>query len=538
MNDFSLMVPREIENSEWRWVFISSILLLIVITLPFIIAYGLAGPDKLFMGMLINPIDGLSYLAKMQQGVDGSWLFHLPSTPDAHAGVFLFTFYLSLGHLASLLNLPPITIFHVMRIIGAMMMFFALYRFVADWTSSVEQRRITWSLAVLGSGFGWLAIAFGHVSPDVLLIPEAFPLQAAYANPHFPWAIAAALVAAHVLVVKCLMEDDVYPAPDIETLGLVAATVLLATTSPFILLPIGIGFGAMLIWLMWQRRELPLRELAWGSVVLIFGLPFIIYGFVATSAQNNPIFATWMAQNATPSPTIWDYLIAFAPLLLMAGIAIASLRRVFQSGDVFLLGWLVSGIILLYIPINLQRRFVMGLIVPLSIYAGRGLWRVIAPKFGRRRGLAVALSFALFMPTTIVAIVAPLVNGLNLAESDGGLYFVNNSEIEAFQWLGRHAHDSLVLASPNVGALLPVYGVRVVYGHPYETVRADERAEEVLDFYWGTDCSVLATEKVDYVLVGPRERALSDGDMCPVDGKIVYESTDSPEVVIYAVNSN
>lgn len=536
MNDFSLMVPREIENNEWRWVFICSILLLFVITIPFVAAYGLAGPDKLFMGVLVNPIDGASYQAKMQQGVTGSWLFHLPYTPEAHDGIFVYTFYLALGHLARLLNLPAITVFHAVRLIGAMMMFFAIYRFVADWTSSVEQRRITWLLAVLGAGLGWVALLFGYLSPDMLGIPEAFPLQAAYANAHFPWAIAAALVAAHVLVVKCLMEDDVYPSLNIETIGLAAATVLLVSMSPFVLLPVGIGFAAMLVWLMWRRRELPVREFAWGSVVLIFALPFVIYNLSAFSARN-PVFALWMAQNQTPSPPVWGYLIAFAPLLIMAGVALASLHRVFQPGDVFLLGWLLGGAALLYAPISLQRRFSMGLIIPLAIYAGRGLWRIIAPRFGKRQGLAVALSFAVFMPTTIVALVAPLVNGLKLADGDGGLYFVRSSEVEAFEWLDQNAHDSVVLASPEIGAFLPLYGVRVVFGHPYETARADERYQEVLDFYEGTDCSVIDTERVDYVFVGPREHALT-GDMCPMEGTVVYESPANPEVVIYATDGN
>src|SRR5690606_40637088 len=66
-------------------------------------------------------------------------------------------------------------------------------------------------------------------------------------------------------------------------------------------------------------------------------------------------------------------------------------RRSSDLVDVFLLGWLVSGALLLYAPLSLQRRFTMGLIVPLAVYAGRGLWRVILPKIAeRRRGLVIA----------------------------------------------------------------------------------------------------------------------------------------------------
>lgn len=538
MNDFSWMVPRDIENAEWRWVFISSVILLVLITVPFVWAYAVAGTDAQFMGVLVQPIDGASYQAKMRQGLEGGWLFRLPYTPEPHQGVFLFTFYLAMGHLAATLNLPTITIFHAARLVGAMLMFVSIYRFVADWTSSVEQRRLSWSLAVLGAGFGWIALLFEHATPDLLTVPEAFPLQAAYANAHFPWALAAAMVLAHVLVTKCLLEDDVYPGLNLESIGLAAATVLLVSTSPFVLVPIGVGFAAMVGWLAWRQRTFPRRELAWGLVVLVFGMPFVLYNAYAISSRN-PVIQIWMSQNITPSPPVWDYLIAFGPLLILAVAGIAPLRRVFQPGDVFLLGWLVSGALLLYAPIGLQRRFTMGLIIPLSIYAARGLWRVIIPRLAeRRRGLAVALTFAAFMPTTVIAIVAPMMVSVSLSQGNGGEYFIARSEEEALLWLEENAPGAVVLASPGVSHYLPVFGARPVYGHPYETLNAEAREEAVFEFFSGEDCSVLRDEPVDYIWVGPRERELGPEGACPVDGPRVYESSDGGEVVIYAARDS
>lgn len=534
MNDFSLMVSREIDHAEWRWVFVCSIALLVLITIPFVWAYGVGGSEARFMGVLVNPIDGASYQAKMRLGVEGSWLFYLPYTPELHDGVFLFTFYLAMGHLARILSLPVITVFHGVRLVGAVLMFFAIYRFVADWTSSVEQRRLAWSLAVLGAGFGWVALAFGHTTPDILSVPEAFPLQAAYANAHFPWAIAAAMLVAHVLVIKCAADEDAVPALDIETVGLAAASVFLATTSPFVLLPIGIGFGAMLAWLIWQRRELPRRELAWGLVVLIFVFPFAAYS-AWVMVVGNPAIAAWMEQNVTPSPPVWDYLIAFGPLLMLALPGIWASRRKMEAVDIFLLSWLVGGALLLYAPFSLQRRFTMGLIMPLAVYAGRGLWRVIIPKITeRRRGLVVALTFALFMPTLVIALVGPMFASLDMKQKDGGLYFLGRSELEAVKWLERNARGAVVLASPELSMYLPAYGLRVVYGHPMETIRAEERKQAVAAFYEGTDCTVVQDEPVQYVVVGPRERKLAQGSMCPVRGEEVYHSPDGGEVVIYA----
>lgn len=533
-----MMTNSEIENSEWRWVFVASALLMVTISLPFIWAYAAATPDSQFMGVLVNPVDGASYQAKMYQGYSGSWLFHLPYTPEPHRGVFLFTFYLALGHLSRLLGIPAILVFHASRLASSLLMLVVLYQFVADWTSDVTQRRMTWGLAVIGTGFGWIALlAAGVTMPDVGILPEAFPLQAAYANPHFPLAIASAVWMAHVLVTSTLGETASWPQLNGRTLGLGVGALALVSMSPFVLIPLGAGYGALCIWLWWRRRAFPRREANWGMVVLLFGLPLAAYNAWAISADN-PIFHAWMGQNQTPSPPVWDYLIAFGPILILAGIGLWGSRRSFHDGDVFLIAWIVSTLVLLYAPLGLQRRFTMGLIVPLAIYAGIGLWRVIVPSLARRwRSVAIALVACLMLPSTVMAIVVFLVGTIHPTQS--GLYYVSRMEDQALDWLQVDAEpNALVLASPTFSLYLPPRGFRVVYGHIFETLNAEERQRAVDDFYKGRDCGVVAREGVDYIVVGPREQKLAGGrDMCPVPGEEVFRSSDGT-VIVYAVSGN
>jgi hypothetical protein len=533
-----MSMDNEIENKEWRWVFVASTLLMITISLPFVWAYAAAAPNSHFMGVLVNPIDGASYQAKMYQGYSGSWLFHLPYTPEPHRGVFLFTFYLALGHLAQLLGLPSILVFHAVRLVGGLFMLVMLYLFIADWTSDTAQRRISWGLAVLGTGFGWVALLItGIDTPDVGTLPEAFPLQAAYANPHFPWALALAVWMAHILTTTALTETDKWPQLDGRTLGLGLATLALVSMSPFILIPLGIAYAALCIWQWRQQQVFPRREVDWGVVVLIFGLPLIAYNIWAVSAAN-PIFQAWMSQNLTPSPPVWKYLVAFCPLLILAGLGVWGSRHHLKGGDVFLLSWIVSTLILLYAPLGLQRRFAMGLVVPLAIYAGIGLWRIIAPALARRwRPVIIVLAFCLMVPSTVLAIVVYLVGTLNPAQS--GYYYTNSAENQALSWLQDDAKpDALVLASPSFSLFIPEHGLRVVYGHPFETINAEARKQAVDAFYRGQDCGVVAREGVDYVVVGPREQTLAGGqEMCPVAGTEVFHSADG-EITIYEVSGH
>ena len=525
------VIAGVIEQDEWRWVLVASSLLIIAISIPFVWAYAAAVPGHCFGGFLVNPVDGHSYLAKMYQGYSGGWLYTLPYTPEPHQGVMLFSFYLAPGHLARLLSLPLILDFHTARLKGSLLMLLSLYVFVSDWTDDVTQRRITWGLAAVGSGFGVFALMAGRATPTPdLNMPEGFLLYAAYANAHFPWAISALIWVAHTLTRVILVERDLQPMLHIHSLVLTAATLLLMSISPFGLAPLGIGVGALLALLWRGQKQFPLREFEWSLVPLIFGLPLFAYNIWAISGAN-PAFQAWMRQNLTPSPPVWDYLIAYGLLLALGAVGILRGCRTLDGGDALLLAWLIGGAVLLYAPIGLQRRFTMGLILPLSIYAGRGVWRVLVPLVGRRlRPILISVIFLLAAPTTVLVITLPMAG---VAARDGRLY-VTDEETALLDWVTDNTPgDSLVLASPDYSLYLPARGRRVVYGHPFETLHAEEREREVISFYAGVDCSVVPNEGVDYVVVGPREHALGQGEKeCPIPGELAVRFGD---VELYVV---
>ena len=75
------MTPSTNSGSSWRWAISWALVMLGVSCMPYFIAIFLAPEGWQFAGILVNPYDGHSYLAKMQQGWGGSWLFHLTYTP-------------------------------------------------------------------------------------------------------------------------------------------------------------------------------------------------------------------------------------------------------------------------------------------------------------------------------------------------------------------------------------------------------------------------------------------------------------------------
>ena len=96
--------------------------------LPYLLAYLWAPPGHHFGGFFFIADDATTYLAKMRQGAEGSWLWNDPYTSEPHGGVFLFSFYLLFGHLTALLHLPLIAGYHLARISGAVALIIATDR--------------------------------------------------------------------------------------------------------------------------------------------------------------------------------------------------------------------------------------------------------------------------------------------------------------------------------------------------------------------------------------------------------------------------
>jgi len=133
----------------------------------------------------LNPIDGQSYLAKMQQGFQGNWRFLLPYTAEPGDGAYLFILYIGLGHIARILNLPIILIFHVFRLGGSIVLVYSLWKLSSILFSEKKYQLLFFCLGVFGSGLGWIGILAGKFTSD-FWVAEAYPFLSMYANLHFP----------------------------------------------------------------------------------------------------------------------------------------------------------------------------------------------------------------------------------------------------------------------------------------------------------------------------------------------------------------
>lgn len=511
-------------RDSW-FVVIISLVVLCLVCLPYILAARVSGTDFVFNGFLFNPFDGNTYLAKMLQGWQGHWRFTLPYTADPGEGAFLFIFYLGLGHLARILNLPNIVVFHLARFLGAALLLWTLWRYFGALFSSSRPRKFAFALAALGSGMGWLLVASGTLTSD-FWVAEAYPFLTSYANPHFPISLS--------LLLWLLMPplDRALRVWQLAVIG--AGALALSILSPFgVVVVLMVSGGDFL------RRVLQ-KSWSWNLFwrlfsILLLGVPVMFYDLWAVAVD--PVLAGWNAQNLTPSPPLWDLLVSFLPALLLAVVGAWGVIR-WRKQDLHLeagspedwvpfLLWVSLGLFLMYLPWGLQRRFIIGFYIPIAGLSAIGLELLAAGRPRRYRAL-VAVVFILAIPTNMIVLLA----GFQATRIHDHQVYITKGEHQALTWIANNSgFEDLVLSSPEMGLFIPAYtGRQVIYGHPFETVDADHEEKAVTEFYSGNYSEAqmqdfIIDRGVDYIFFGPRERVLGPISI-PVSWEAVFQSSD------------
>ncbi len=508
------------DRREWCWVLVCSGAIVAVCCVPYLIAWLTTPAGLRFGGILVNPLDGHSYLAKMRQGWEGAWLFRLTYTPEPHSGAAIFLFYLGLGHLARVAGLPIIAVYHAARILAGFGLLVTIYAFVSRLSRNAHERRLIFLLAGATAGLGWLGVMLG-LFPIDLWVPEAFAFFSLLSNPHFPLAIALMLI---------ILAGVLWPAKGpYGWLVPGLAGLALGIVAPFAL---PVLYATLLVHLLVSafparsaRNEcglaLPKNNRNMGSALLAalsVSAPWLAYDYwVYTS---NPALAAWSAQNVTPTPSLVDVALGFGllgPLAVLGAVAVIR-QHDLRDGATALVLWTSITLVLIYAPMSLQRRFITGLGLPLAMLAGIGMvhglpGRWVCGRWPARIKILAATSGLLGSAFLLFVLTAGALSEQRPYNQPGMLY-QSQDEVAGMAWLAANAPGQVVLASPRTGMILPGQaGVRVFYGHPYETIEATTKAAQAEEFLSGRMSaeewhSLAARYAIRYVFVGPAEREL------------------------------
>ncbi|MBE2181943.1 MAG: hypothetical protein IAE89_00835 [Anaerolineae bacterium] len=507
----------QIIGAEWRWLIIVGGFLVVLAFLPLLWLTLTVDPQWQFMGTLHNFWDGGSYFSKMQLGYEGNWLVTFQHTAEPHSGALIQTLYPLLGHISRWTSIPILVLFHVARAFAALFMYTAIYLLGAVVWSRISTRRLFFLMTALGAGFGWiLALALGVIDfPDFTLIPEAFPFYSTLMNVHFPLTIGCLALLAGLLILA--LRPGVSQTHSLQYGWLVALclSLIIGFLYPQAMVPVSAALVLFTGIVLLGERKLPLYLIRYCAAIILPLIPLAVY--LGLVISGNPAMQVWNRQNVTAAPNPLYFLLGFGlPLIIALPGILRAVRRFEQDGDRFMLLWLLCIIAFVYLPSNIQRRFSVGIMIPIAYFAVRALQDFWYPRLKRRvKRLFIVAVLGISMISPLLVLVLPVLPTARAPEQASGI-LLEADYTRAFDWLSRRGGDSVVLAAPFVSAWLPGYtGMRVIYGHPYETLNARTKERQVEAWYAaesGDVCRQLLDENnVRYVLLGPQEMRLGAG---------------------------
>jgi len=529
---------RHATRAEWRWVLTVSALILILSSAPYLAGYAAQTSTLRFSGAVMDRMDYHSHLAKMWQGYRGEWKYRLLFTPELHQGAYLQTFYVALGHLARLFGLGLPLVYQIARVLFGLLMLVTIYSFVARFASSTRARRVAFLLATTASGLGWLTEILaptpaGGISPMDFWLLDGFTYLALLTSPHFCAAIALLLT-----IFLLLLHREEGPRPGEAALA-AAASLALGLIHPYTLLLADLLPALHFALAAIRHRRLPWRGVLALAAMGLVQLPLLAYDLWVFRSQ--PVFAAWSAQNVTLSPPPRIYLWGYGLLLLLAGAGVLRRARRGEFGLAFPLIWIAVVAVLIYLPWNLQRRFLEGVQVPLGLLAGVGLAEGVFAQGGDQKGLQWRWMGRSFLIGLAALSNLYLTAGLTLAAGTRApKLFWPAQTLDAVDWLGRSSSwEETVLGAGETGSLIPArIGHRVVLGHAMESVDFEARQAAVRAFYGGGGQverrALLRDWGVVYVFHGPAERVL--GDFNPATAPYLRRVYAAGGVAVYRVS--
>lgn len=466
-----------------KWALILSVLLLSYG--PWMIAWARTPDGHVYTGFLTGGADYWSYMSKLRQGWEGSWLWENRMAPDDTNRRFVFPFYLALGHLAKVMGLPdpgglPVVFYGT----GLVLMAGALAA-TWHWAGRVAGSRLR-SLAV----FLALALSSPGVFSSGMMRLDMYPAARLYMAVYFPhyWVDFIGLTVAQTLLVDHMRSPDWR-----RVLGGMGAMLAVSLVHPHVA---AAGLLVMALYSVTSPKGQRVCGLSYVLAAGVAALPYTAYlGYLLMADEG---FRAWRLQAAGLILPLWRQ-----PLWFGIGIPLAlwgAWKSPKTPGVRMALAWMGTVAVLANAGlIKGASEFAIGLSIPAGALAALGIARL--PRIARIPALLV--STAGWVVVTMAFFAKAVVPGPETHLSPERLAVMREA--------AQMAAGTPVLAPPHIaGELLWVSGVRVEYGHEVETPDSSVRADKVRRIYEGSMTedearSFLASENIRVVVIDTGE---------------------------------
>ncbi|MBN1965951.1 MAG: hypothetical protein JW910_14970 [Anaerolineae bacterium] len=502
-----------------RRVWLYALLFAAITSLPYVFGYLAAPEGGAFTGNALAQarVDYNSQLARAWSGYEGSWLHVDRFTPEDHPPILMQPLYSAFGHISRLTGLPLDATYNLGRFVLALVMVLVIWLFAARFLEGDRARWTALLLATMAGDLGWVLYFVAPaqaaaVAPIEFWLFDAHTFMVALAFPHFAGAV--------ITLLAFLLGFDRWLArPSWRGIGwLVLWSLLAGQFMPYAMLLTALIVAVLSLGAL-ARGRLTVRQVLMLIPVALAHAAVVIYYAVALA--SDPVWQGFTAQNLTLSPAPVYYLLGYAWLLVPGVLGLWQLWRTRDGRWLVPLAWVLIVGPLLYAPLPTQRRFLMGVQVPLALLAAVGVERARAWWIGRGRTLArwrlLMAVLLLLSALSPVLVMARVLGQLNPAASPD--LFLSADEISALAWLRDQPPETVVLATFESGGQAVAFSGRRVYlGHWIETPDFPARQTNVIAFFKtegihledDARLALLVDYRIGYVWYDDNARAIGD----------------------------
>lgn len=475
-----MMGRRAGEPKQGVWFVGVGAVALLLASLPYALAWIQTPPGHAYTGLLHNIDDGAVYRSWMRQVADGRFFQENWFCVEPQRSVLFNIWFLFLGTVSRVVGLVGAD--HLGRLLGGALLLWGIARLICETVPGERARRLSFVLASFGSGLGWLWGGFDpgrgfDKQPIDLFQPEASTFLTLHYSPLFAPATAAMVWFA----VSLLRMERNGRLRD----GAVAAlcVALLGNFHSYDVVQLLTMGGLFRLGSDLRSKRFDLASWLRFAVLVAAALPTA--GWVWWASKVDPLFHA-RALTQTWTAPVWFVLLGLG---LSAGLMPFGWRDKTVAADSrwFLGTWALAALAVAYLPVEFQRKMLMGIHVPVAILGGIGLDALTRGLRGDFPRIASGFAVLLTLPSTLLFVGTEMLRLPANAGSTQYRPYWRKGEVEALRWLSEHRESGdsaigspdptshlrfpFVAAMPHLSVWLPsMAGVKADNGHWSETL--------------------------------------------------------------------
>lgn len=517
---------QKISGKEKKWLLLLIIMTLVLSSSPFLYGWLNAPEGSTYNGLhAFTPGDTHVYYSYIEQAKQGHILFADLYTLEPHTKT-LNIFWLGVGLGAKIFNLSAELAYQLARVILTPILILLIYLIAAFFFENKKERMIASIAMIFSSGAGGLMYnildlydytTYGYYHwPMDLWVAESNTYLTLLHSPHF---IASLIGVLGVFFFSLLaVESKKYK----WSLATGAIALALYLFHPFQIFTTWAVLLAFLLSILVTKKKLVAFYPRHLGIIFLISLPALIYYWLLVS--NDWVIQQKAMQNITLTPSGWLLLVSYGFLwpAIVAGVYfLAKTKKALETKWLFVLAWLPAQIILIYSPLDFQRRLTTGLHITIALLASFGLiylHNIIKNKYTRNSSkffltplLITTLGLLLFFSTLF-----NFTREIYIVKTQNPLLYFSSDEKSMFDWINSQTNEqSSFLALKEYGNFIPGQtGRRVFVGHGVETANAISKFQ-LAEWAYASNTttpeviSILQKNNIDYVVFSENENTLS-----------------------------